>query len=193
MAPPSALPRLSQLNPAAVATEISEIVARHASRLALKLGPAYHLAGAGDLKSSDLWLTAGALVAYAQTGTDAEAENGEVAAEYARDRVQELCGLLWTSAGDALKSKRAGAGEDAFEALFGPTERGEPTTAVGIALLAAWARVGLAEGRELSSREIAALGSCSIRAVQQALDDKELTLSAKSARRWLSGRGVPGL
>ena len=148
-----------------------------------------------QLRSTTLAHEAWALTHYALTGADGEAETASVAAAYARDRILSITTTLDGSAWDP----RGQGG--ANDPVCGPVE-GEswPTTHVGLACLAAWARIRLDEGAPLTQREIAALGGLgSANAVRMLLSRGELRkrtdgdVGVREARRWLSGRGVKGV
>jgi hypothetical protein len=68
-------------------------------------------------------------------------------------------------------------------------------TAIGVAMIGTFARLKLARGEGLSTRDLAALSSLSIRQIQQLIAGAKLAatgsnVSAKEARRWLSARGI---
>jgi len=206
VAPPSTAVRLASLVPADVAREVCQQVLSHLTTLAFGLAPAYaliegHLPGrpgvpAPGLESSTLYGQVEALVTYAQTGADSEAEDAAVAADYAQDRLQAVCSALYSRAGEP--------------GVFGVGELGQAIRGRGldsplaVVLVAAWARVELLADRPLGTGPLAALAGLStdqvgvlvkrgeIRAGKRAAG-KYLRIPAVECRRWLGARGVRGL
>lgn len=197
MAPPTDSPRLSKLVPATVAHGACTLLADHLARLTLRLAPhaVLHLPPPEELHHTDLGLSVEALTVYAQTGEDGEAGAGAEAAAYARDRIQGLCEVLYSQAGVPHE----------FGAVPLDSTGDEFATALDVVLVAAWARVQLMDGEDMSLRELAALASLGVRGVRAAVESGELKalarkeegkyllVSAAEATRWLSGRGVKGL
>lgn len=79
---------------------------------------------------------------------------------------------------------------------------GDPDTHVGLVLLAAKARMDVVGGRDVTPRELAALGSLSALQVRRLIQNGRIKAKGSSdagwrispleARRWLGERGVPG-
>lgn len=190
MAPTTTSPRLADLVPEQVAEEACQLVLNHLGRQIFVLSPACtgeELSGltAEDLaRGSDLGLTVQDLVRYAQSGDTADwgSQLG------ALDALQSVCSVLYSQAGQP----------GIFE--VGDLEGvGDPETPLGLALVAAWARVRLHQGEDLRTRELAALGGCTTAHVAHLARAGEIerashgAYSAESARRWLGARGVPGI
>ena len=188
MAPPTDKPRLASLTPHEVAAHATALLSEHVVRLMFHLDPAI-VWRSPPAESSSIGFTAALLTEYAKTGRDPEEGPDAPGAKLAVDRVQDLCTALYSQAG------RPGTYEtpDLSDAVDGD----EPTDPVAVVLVAAWARVGLDEGRALTKRELAVLASMSAGQVRTLVRSGEIradgaTVPAKEARRWLASRGVPG-
>lgn len=198
MAPPrtSSAPLLRDLDPEAVAADVCGRVVDHLHSLAMRLTPAMlHLegldadrAGAG----SDLWFTTRMLTLYAQRGLpvfDWES-SGEAA-----DACLDVFSALYSSAGDP----HPGGG------ITEAAEDVEPDDAIGVVLLAAFARIKIDQRGPLVARELAVLSGLALRGVQKLIAAGEIAAKPDSerahplmlvrpaeAKRWLAVRGVPG-
>lgn len=194
MARPTTRPRLAQLDPAALAADVDSRLARYLGRLVTPLAPGF----AVDVQRhgpSGVALSVDALTRYAQGGLpvwDWETH------EEPRDALQELLAVLYGRPADALDRSDVGPLDESndSEQLDG-ADLDDP---LALVLVAAWARVLLAEESPLSARQLGALGGLDPRAVQRLARDGELRLegsplaaSPDEARRWLGSRGVKGL
>lgn len=182
-------PRLADLDPDALAAEVVEAVRQHIARLALGLQPAH----TWDERSveggvSTLALTTADLTRFAQSGDTADWG----APSCARDALVEVCGALYSRAGEP---GTFGVGE-----IEEVVEGADPSP-LGLMLRAAWARVQIAEGSPVDTAQVAALAGLNPRAVRQLVDagelrarlrDGGLTVRADEAQRWLAARGVDG-
>jgi len=189
MAPPTDKPRLRDLGPEAVAAEASSLLVRHLWRIAFALAPALDqgafagLDGPALARSTDIGLTVQQLTAYARDGVlgDWPDEGCAVSA------VQSVCEVLYSQAGVV---GTFGVGELVDDA--------DPETVLGLVVVAAMARAGLARSEALTARELAALASCSADHVRLVARQGGLrrgkggSYSATACRRWLAGREVPG-
>lgn len=215
MAPPTNKPVLEKLDATNVAREVVDAVREHIARLTFGLAPGceWHEHGgfnphAGETRDdgakepaflpprpheSTLWATTEDLVRYAQSGDTADWGD----ATGAHDAALTICSALYSSAavsGDGL-------GELVGEA--------DPETPIGLVLVAAIARAALdgaptpdRDPAGLTVRELAALASLSAKQVKELIDAGEIRatndgarktrIALGDARRWLSGRGVPG-
>jgi hypothetical protein len=190
MARPTDKIRLAALTPDAVAAEVDDRILRYLGRLAIPLSPgiALHVRHVGQ---SDLALTAGALVTYAQRGLPVWdwSSHGE-----AEDACQSLVSGLYGC--PAHPGVEGGVGP-LDEALDGADLDG----ALDLVLVAAWARVTLAKDGALTARQLGALAGLEHRHVRELSRAGELPLTgtrpatcpAEDARRWLGARGVVGL
>ena len=188
MAPPTDKPRLSQLDPREVAEHATALLGEHVVRLMFHLDPSI-VWQRPSAESSSIGFTAALLTEYARTGRDPEESDDAPGAKLAVDRVQDLCTALYSMAG------RPGTFEvpDLTQAVDGD----EPTDPVAVVLVAAWARIGLQEGRAVTKRELAVLASMSAGQVRTLVRSGEIRadgamVPAAEARRWLASRGVPG-
>lgn len=184
MAPPSNLPRLNQITSKQAADEAVDLLWHHIERLNFQLSPGNPAPPRPELGASDLGVTVAFLAEYAITGVDPE--NNDLV----HDRLGDVLGAMYTCAARPNKIEA----RDLLDEL----DSGEPTTALEVVLLAAWARQRLSEGEALGKRELGCLGSLSLRVVQQLAKSGELVTNpegrvlADDARRWLAGRGVKG-
>lgn len=188
MAPPTDKPRLSSLDPREVAAHATALLSDHCARLLLHLDPAI-VWRAPSPESSSIGFTAALLTTYAQTGRDPEEGPDAPGAKLAIYRVQDICTALYSQAW------RPGTYETPD--LTPAVEGDEPTDPVAVVLVAAWARVGIDEGRAVTKRELACLASMSAGQVRQLVRAGEIradgqVVPADEARRWLASRGVPG-
>lgn len=226
MAPPrrsDAAPLLRDLDPRAVAAEVCDAVADHIGRLGFALSPGaeVHVLGrraqALSLARVDLEtaVRAGAPTAEALAAIDAAKalpEDDVATTSTLGAEVQALVtyaqrGLPvwdWTDHGcaaDACLSVMAAlyssAGGDDIGGDLDEADV-EPRDAMGVVLVAARARIRLAQRTPLDARELAALSGLTAQAARHLMRAGELpaverTVAAKDARRWLSGRGVIGV
>lgn len=183
MAPPTTLPRLATLDPEALARELEEQLAAHLARLAVPLSPGtVHVqrAAAGE---SDLAATVRDLHAWAARG-DGDAEE-------ALEAAGDLAAVLYRPPVGGAPAAPAELVSDVA-----------PTTAAGLLLVAAAARCRIADGGAVAPRELAALAGVDAAHVRLLVRQgeiearkagaREVEIPAAAARRWLSGRGVPG-
>lgn len=189
MAPPTDKPRLCNLTPREVAAHATALLSEHCVRLMFMLDPAIVWQRPAP-ESSSIGFTASLLTTYAQTGRDPEESPDAPGAKLAIDRIMDLCTALYSQAG------RPGTFEtpDLSDAVDGD----EPTDPVAVVLVAAWARVGINEGRALTKRELAVLASMSAGQVRTLVRSGEIradgqVVPADEARRWLAARGVAGV
>jgi hypothetical protein len=189
MAPPTDKPRLRDLDPEVVATEACDLLVRQLGRVAFALAPAIDqgalagLDGPALARSTDIGIMVQQLTVYARDGAMGDwPDNG-----CAVDAVQSVCEVLYSQAGVV---GTFGVGELADEA--------DPETVLGLVVVAAMARAGLARGEALTARELAALASCSADHVRLVARQgglrrgKNRQYSAPVCRTWLAGREVPG-
>ena len=184
--PAPTTPRLDALEPVAVAAEACAAVARHRAWIALRLSPALVPADEPDAAAlavgSDLGLTVQHLTAYAQTGALGDWPDDSCAL----DAVQDVCSCLYSRAGDR-------AGFDAPDLR----DDHDPDTDVGTVIRAAMARQMLSTGTPVPVAWLAALSSVGAVRMRQLVAAGEVPavdgrVRAPDARRWLSGRRVPG-
>jgi hypothetical protein len=187
MARPTDKPRLAALSPDALAAEADQRILRHLGKLHIPLSPGIFF----DVRhhgQSGIALTIAALTEYAQRGLpvwDWET-HGE-----ARDAIQETLGVLYGSPGHPV-----GVGP-----LDGELEDADLDDPLDLVLVAAWARVTLADGDGLTARQLGALAGLDANVVRRFAREGELVLegerpaktTAEEARRWLRARGVRGL
>jgi len=227
VAPPrrsDAAPLLRDLDPRAVAAEVCDAVLDHIGRLGLALSPGaeVHVRGCRAMAPAlarvdpDTAVRAGAPTAVALKAVDdakALADDDDLATlSTLGAEVQALVtyaqrGLPvwdWTDHGcaaDACLSVMAAlyssAGGDDIGGDLDEADV-EPRDAIGVVLVAARARIRLAQRTPLDARELAALSGLTAQAVRHLMRAGELpaverTVAAKDARRWLSGRGVIGV
>lgn len=191
---PTTKPRISALDPTAMRRDIEERIDRYLGRLAAPLSPGITFERHGD---SGVALTVEALAEYAQRGLPVS--DWETHGE-ARDAIQEVLETLYSSPVQASASSGGVGplGEDEAGAQLGEADLDDPLSLV---LVAAWARVQLADGEGLTARQLGALAGLDPKAVQLLAREGELTLvgirpaqaSAEEARRWLGSRGIRGL
>ena len=179
MAPPSNKPKLSQVDPQALALETAR---RFRDHLQSQL---FHVSPLGvvrtididddDLVQSEIGLAVRTLAGFARGdhGIDAPVQ------EYWVSLVP-----LWSSALGMADHEDVGA-------------NASPNTELGLVMAAAKAREEVLGGRPVNSTQLALLASLSPRAVQKLVADGEIAagddgISASTARRWLAARGVPG-
>jgi hypothetical protein len=180
MARPSSVPRLRDLTPQAVADEVVRLVTDHVASLCMRLdlGAEFRVPEGGTLHFTTQLLTG-----YAQRGLGATDWPDH---SCATDAMLDVCCALYTSAGDP--DIGAGALDTDVDA----------SDAIGIVLLAAHARVRIAQRERVPVRELAALASVDpqhLRLLGRSgeIDIEDGTVRAAIARRWLSGRGLEGL
>lgn len=188
MAPPTNLPRLNQITPQQAAEHAAGLLAEHIARLMLHLDPSI-VWRAPEPAASSIGLTAALLTEYARTGRDPEGPG------LAQSRIRDICSAIYSQAG------RPGT-FDAPDLVEVAVDAGEPTDVLSVVIVAAWARLGLEEGRALTKRELACLASLSLRQVRALAASGEIRcgddgrVPAKEARRWLRSRdrtaGMPG-
>lgn len=181
-------PRLATIDPATLAADVDERLVRYLGRLAVPLSPGLTL-HVGHHGQSDMALTVSALVTYAQRGLPVWDwdTHGE-----ARDGVQSVVSTLYACPADT--------------SIVGPLAETDLDDAdlddpLALVLVAAWARVQLADGEALTVRQLGALAGLDASVIRKMNKDGEITLTgirpcvadAAEARRWLGARGVKGL
>lgn len=177
MARPTSKPRLHALTPDDVGAEAHRLVLEHLSRQAMRIGCTIDEVG-----PSDLALTAADLTRYAQTG-----DTGDWgAADGALDAAQSICEALYAQAGVPGTFETGELAEDA-----------DPETPIGLVLVAAFGRMAIEQKKKVPVRQLAALSGIDYKSLELLARKGELSLedgqvSSAEARRWLSGRGVPG-
>lgn len=171
MAPRTESPRLSSIDPDALAREVVAALRAHVEAIALPLQPAYRVTIAPMLRPDD-----------APPPDDLETNLGQT--------VRQLAGYACTGdAGDwePTEGDVEGAIADVLRAVT-------PSPALSLVIDAARGRATIASGEPVEARELAALAGLSatqVRALSRAGDlPGELPLSAEEARAWLSARGV---
>lgn len=172
-------PKIADIDPAALARDTLSAALHRVNRTLFAIAPmsAYRLTnGAGktlDVTKAPDSSTGGEaivrLVRYAQTGAELDAP------------VQEYAITLMDFAGDAL--------DDAADP--------SPATPLGAVLAAALGREAIGEGIAVTTTQLALLAGVTPQYVRRMVSTGELraagsAVSAKDARQWLSGRGVPG-
>lgn len=177
MAPPSNLPRLADIDPAQLGTEVEQRFRDHLHSQAMALG-----LGAIRIEEqegrqpgeSDLGLSVRWLAQYARSGGTLDAS----VHEYLISLIP-----LWSSAEGHAPTDLEG--------------EADLSTPLGVVMAAALARERIAEGRAVPVRWLAALAGLSRTQLYKlheggelGIDDAEV--AAKEAKRWLSGRGVAG-
>ncbi len=194
--PPRSTPRLASIDPPRLAREVVAGVVNDIQGRALALAPGLAvLVDAGELDGqrrrvadvlpeTELYQSVLDLCAWAQRG------DGHP------DETHDVCLPVATA---VYPGALDGSGESGPADLAGEAD---PTTEVGLLLVAAFAREKLSQGRALSARELATLASLSVLQLRTLIKrgelrasggaDKDWTVKATEARRWLSGRGVPG-
>lgn len=182
MARPSSTPRLADLNPDELADEIVRMVEDHVVSQIMRLDmtaipPKFD--GPPELRFS-----ARLLVAFAQVGLRAT-DWPEVAC--AMDAIQSVCEALYSC-----------AGEPTFGGGILDTKDLDPREPIDIVLLAAHARVRIAERGRVPVRELACLAGVDpdhVRLLGRKGEIEIVDGEVRSAecRRWLTARGVEGL
>lgn len=173
--------RLASLDPVAVGAAVTDRMLDHLHIRALDVGARVIVDG-----PSSLGFSAALLCDWAQRGT-----NGEQWDEgMAWDAVQHVCTALYSRAGEP-GTFGGGPIDD------GP-QRADPDTAIEVVLLAAWCRTLLAQRTDVPVRALAALSGLRQQSIRNLASDGEIEMhqglvAPDEARRWLSGRGVPGL
>lgn len=185
---PTTRPRLSTIDPSALAADVDERLARYLSRLAVPLSPGFDLR-VGHRGQSDMALTVSALVTYAQRGLPAWdwCTHGE-----AMDAVQSVVSCMYGAPADT-----GGVGPLAEDGL----DDADLDDPLALVLVAAWARAQLASGESLTVRQLGALAGLDPSVIRKMNKDYEIFLTglrpcvadAAEARRWLGARGVKGL
>ena len=195
MAPPSNVPRVQDLVPGETAEQALAAITAHLELFSPSVAPEVHIAFPPSADASELRERIEALVTYAQCGA------GQRAAKTAWDSIALVTRLFEARGWDVYKG---GAAPDpqAYdrEGAWGPTKGGEPTTALGVVLLAAHTRAMLDQGKALtvSLPGVAALASLSLRQVQTLREGGEFGreiaggVSSVQALKWLKGRNVAG-
>ncbi len=163
-----------------MAFDVCDAVLEHTVRLVRSLGAdaltptedSVRLASTGPLG-----LAVQRLVSYAQTGSIDPTLSAE-------DALKQVCFVLF-----------ANVTADPPDVSNGLPVGVSADTAIGVALIGAYARLKLGRDEGLSTRELAALSSLSIRQIQQLIAGAKLAatgsnVSAKEARRWLGARGI---
>jgi len=203
MAPPATLPRLNDIDPDSVASELASLfLAKARILVSVLLSPAYGLtplvaneSSEDLLRSTELFHALKRVSLYAVYGVELDAPLDGY--------IHRLLPLY-----DLLPQSR--------EALGGPISdetRGErePETRFGVVIAAARAREKLDGGRVLATAELAVLASLGRRQVQHLIDAGEIkarlstkehregprggawVVPAKEAARWLEARGARSL
>lgn len=187
--------KLTDIDPEHVRDEVLEQILSHLQGYALPLStPVGDPRGVvlpmpEQARQSTLGLEALAVAHYARTGEwilpgETEGDPG-LAHSFAWDALtQVVCALYASPSGDVPVPFDAPA---------------DPETAWGVVLMACIARQQLAQGEPVSATQLAALGGVTRQRINQLVDAGTLDaarpagVTAQSALRWLSGRGVEGL
>jgi hypothetical protein len=187
MAPPRTTPVLRDIDADAVAREVVDLCAQHAEQLRMQIAPTEVWPMPPDTGTAlGIGATVAYLTVYAKTGVDPEAGDHSTSEQLAAERLADVCGALYSRAVD---QSRLEVPELAIEGE-------DPATPIAVVIVAANARMRLAQGQALSTREVATLASCSARTVRAAAADGALVrgedwrIPADEARRWLACRGV---
>lgn len=166
---PTSRLRLRDLDPEALAREVTDAVLAHVLRLVDLTEP-----GRGSVPrlDRDLSRSVRCLAAYARDGTPLDAPVGE----YLVSMIP-----LYTSP----------MGESEIADLSSEVD---PETPLGLVLVAAIARDRIATGVEMviHARELAVLAGLDVEHVRRLCRSGEIEQDAAGARRWLAARGVPG-
>lgn len=179
MAPPTNKPRLGLIDPQALGLDAERKLIDHLASMHDALGTAFKAPAAGR---SPIFGEVRALAEYAKTGQ--QPVNVEFFAA-------SICRLL-------AAPLSAGTPEDLYDRSI--------EDPLGLVVAAALARDALAHGRPIEAEQLAALSGLSERQIQEivragaiqgaraveARGRKLYAVEAKSARRWLCERGVPG-
>lgn len=170
-------PRLDQIDPAAVGAEVTRLVLEHLQTAAFHVGAEVHVTG-----PSSVGYSAALLADWAKRGTNGE----EWDAGMAWDAVQHVCEVLYSQAG-VPGTFDGGAIQSSIDA--------EPSDPIDVVLLAAWARVLIAQRQPVPVRALAALGSCSEKRLRNLGSAGEIEIARgdvkpAEAKRWLGARGV---
>lgn len=181
-------PRLRDLSPDDVATEVEGLVRDQIRRLSMALD-----SGAGTPTVTGfptLQSTVRMLAGYAQIGLRATdwPDHG-----CARDAVQDVCVALYSRAGDPGTFGVGPLDPDAIA-----IEADGDDSRIAIMLLAAWARVQIDNREPVSIRALAMLAGVDPQHVRLLGRKSEIEIEggrvpADEARRWLSRRGVEGV
>lgn len=195
MAPPTDKPRLSNLDPDVVAEQAHELAMEHLRGIAYCTGTELKTGGESFLRAD-----MADLVRYAQTGSLGEWRRDE----QVLDALQTIHECLFSQAGAPylLTAGPLAESEGAQLAALDEALAYANSDAIGVVMLAAHGRFRVAVGGTVTARELGALADLSVRMIQQLVGTGELRalaggarpfrFSAKTADRWLSGRGVPG-
>lgn len=194
--------RLADLDPVTVGREAARRVCERVTRLAFRLSPGVTaaLSATNDaaLAATDLALTVTALTEYAQRGLPVwDWEDDAMVA----DAMHDACGDL---VGGVIESTDEG-GDAALRAVLldGDETSNDPLRLV---LTAAWARVTLARGDDVTPAQLGALAGLHpsrVRALRAAGEIRGWTSEgtgraatpcpSKAARVWLAARSVSGV
>lgn len=192
MPPTPAAPRLSTLEPDAVALDAARRVATSLGRLAWQLQPGLTVRVPDEtdaaLRGTQVYLSTLDLCAWAQRGA------GDV--EEVPDLLLAVVSVLSERPLDALRGVR-----DTPAELVEQLDESDP---VALVCLAGWARLQVAQGERITGDQLAALAGLSGARVRGLRDAGELRAAteperktgtlyaAREVRRFLGARGVPG-
>lgn len=177
MAPPTDKPRLSQLVPEEVAAEVANLAIDHVASLTTSLltGDAVRRA-VKDARSTPIYREVQRFACYAIEGSMLAGDS------------------VWSHMVSLIPLYASICGTDA--GVDGISDA-DPETPLGLIICAALARERLELGDAVSAVQLAALGGLSDRQVRQLIRDGEIAardgrISAKTAKRFLRARRVPG-
>jgi hypothetical protein len=172
--------RLQDLDPQAVADETVGLVLAHIHSLAFMIGHTEPIPATG---TSSLGYETVELTRYAQQGPP-HCNDGGGPSGY----MQTITGALYSAAEPSVYSQA--------KTVFDRRE-GECETAIETVLLAAAARDAIAQRQRVPIKWLAALAGLGTQYLKNLISRGELEgasgeVKAGAAKRWLSGRGVPG-
>lgn len=199
--------KLTDINPEAVRDEVLTTILDHLQSYAV---PLMSLGGdprgvvipsLEEARQSTLGFEILAVAHYARTGgwiAPGETEDrGGDSGRSTPERAQELAhSFAWDALTQVVCALYASPSGDVPVPFDAPAD---PETAWGVVLMACIARQQLAQGEPVSATQLAALGGVTRQRINQLVDAGTLDaarpagVTAQSALRWLSGRGVEGL
>jgi len=196
MAPPTTKPRLADMDPESLARDVVRRALDHVQSIVTRIDPTWSarivtvMGGDGempvgpDAHGLGIYATVVRLAHYARTGALGDWQDDACA----QDAVLDVMSLLYSEAGSG---EIRGGEYDAADH--------DPETPIGLVIVAAMARMRLADRHTagVSARELGALAGITATQVRHLSRAGEIALEdgvvpRREARRFLAARGVPG-